>query len=130
MGHKPGMPCPGPSSAWPRRRGACGGRQQLQHGLVEAVGRFIGHPVAGIFDQANLELAMVPAQDFEAGIERAAGDDVLGTPNGLHAGRNLAKRPSEPIGCRKGTATKARALDVFGLQMNGERIDVSGIGKH
>ena len=86
--------------------------------------------MAGILDQAYLELAMVPAQDLEPGIERAAGDDVLGTPDGMHGGRNISKRPGQPIGRRKRPAAKARALDVFGLQMDGEGIDVVGVGKH
>src|SRR5262245_40416161 len=105
-------------------------RQELQQGGVEAVGRLVGNPMPRLLDQSHLELGMMLAHDLEPSVERAAGDDVFGSPDRLYGRRDVGQRLGEPVtGCER-PASEARALDVLGLQMNGEGIDIGGVGDH
>src|SRR5689334_5271750 len=126
------------STAAPARKAGRGGtlarargwRQQPQQGPIEAVRRLVGYPMARSLDQSDLELGMMPPQDREPPIERAAGDDVLAPPNGFDRGRDLREGFRQAIAGRERAAAEARAFDVLGLQMHGERVDVVLLGEH
>ena len=83
--------------------------------------------MASLLDQSDLELGVMLAHDFEPSVERTAGDDVLGSPDRLHGCRDLGQGLGEPIaGCER-PAAEARTLDVLGLQVDGERIDIGAV---
>jgi hypothetical protein len=70
---------------------------------------------------------MMLAHDFEPGLERATRDDVLAPPDRLQGCRDVGQRLGEPVAGGERPAAEARPLDVLGLQMDGERVDVGGL---
>src|SRR5262245_938437 len=67
-------------------------RHQRQQGGGEALSRLVGDRVSSLLDQADLELGMMLAHNCEPGLERAARDDVLSSPDRLYGRRDVGKR--------------------------------------